>query len=94
MTSTEELGQKISTSALLKFGVRKFLAVDIFLYVKCLTTWMVSKIYMSYVVTMKTVQTLSKISGNGEFCHMSGPAPVQKEDMEIQLKVEENHMCQ
>jgi hypothetical protein len=55
---------------------------------------MVSKIYMSYVVTMKTVQTLSKISGNGEFCHMSGPAPVQKEDMEIQLKVEENHMCQ
>jgi hypothetical protein len=47
MASIEELGQKFSTSALLKVGVRKFLAVDIALYVKCLTTWMVSKIYMS-----------------------------------------------
>jgi hypothetical protein len=47
MTSIEKLGQRFSTSALLKFGVKNFLSVDIALYVKCLTTWMFSKIYMS-----------------------------------------------
>jgi hypothetical protein len=49
MTRIEDLSQSFSPSALLKFGVRKFLSVDIALYVKCLTTWMVSKIYKSVV---------------------------------------------
>jgi hypothetical protein len=121
MTSIEELGQKFSTSALLKFEVRMFLAVDSALYVKYLTIWMVSKIYMSVVKSCpvllhwKLCRHCQRSSGNGEFCNMSGPAahtvlpastqgkgsewvriwwvPSHKEYMEIQVEVEEKHMC-
>jgi hypothetical protein len=43
MTNIEDLDQSFSTSALLKFGVINFLAIDIALPVRYLTTWMNSK---------------------------------------------------
>jgi hypothetical protein len=34
----------------------------------------VSSKILNYIVRRKTVQTFSKVGGNGEFCNMNGPA--------------------